>query len=141
MQLWALGRAAAASELQAEDSSFCVSSSSDVPMTDGDVPVPLTIPQIKEYVELYATAAANAVHKAGFDGVEIHGANGYLIDQFTQDVTNKRNDEYGGSIENRCRFALEVTHAVVQQVGQAKTGFRMSPYGRFQGSPNSVFRP
>ena len=64
----------------------------------------------------YAEAAANAVHKAGFDGVEVHGANGYLIDQFLQDVSNNRTDQYGGSIENRARFALDVIKAVTAAV-------------------------
>lgn len=84
-------------------------------------------------MQLYATAASNAVHGAGFDGVEIHAANGYLIDQFIQDVTNKRTDEYGGSIENRSRFALEVTDAVVQRIGAERTGIRLSPWETFNG--------
>lgn len=90
-------------------------------------------PEIKEYVQLYATAAKNAV-RAGFDGVEIHGANGYLIDQFTQDTANKRTDDYGGSIENRARFALEVADAVVAAIGESKTGIRLSPWGSFNGT-------
>lgn len=89
--------------------------------------------EIKEYVKWYAEAAKRAVHEAGFDGVEIHGANGYLIDQFLQDVSNTRTDEYGGSIENRARFALEVTEAVVAAVGQSKTSIRLSPWSRYQG--------
>lgn len=90
--------------------------------------------EIQEYVQMYATAASNAVSIAGFDGVEIHGANGYLVDQFTQDVSNTRTDEYGGSIENRVRFALEVIEAVVKAVGEKKVGIRLSPWGRFQGT-------
>ena len=92
------------------------------------------MPEIKEYVQSYATAAANAVHGAGFDGVEIHGANGYLIDQFLQDVTNKRTDKYGGSVENRARFALEVVHAIVEKVGAEKVGIRLSPWSAFMGA-------
>ena len=80
----------------------------------------------------YAEAAANAVHKAGFDGVEVHGANGYLIDQFLQDVTNKRTDSYGGSVENRARFALEVMDAIVAAVGEFKAAIRLSPWSRYQ---------
>ena len=91
-------------------------------------------PEIKEYVGLYATAASNAVHGAGFDGVEIHGANGYLVDQFIQDVSNKRTDEYGGSIEKRARFALEVIDAIVAKIGAEKTGIRLSPWNTFQGT-------
>ncbi|KAJ3853253.1 hypothetical protein EV368DRAFT_73570 [Lentinula lateritia] len=96
-------------------------------------PRPLSKDEIKEYVKFYATAAHNAVHKAGFDGVEIHGANGYLIDQFLQDVSNRRVDEYGGSVENRCRFALEVTRAIVDAVGEERTGIRIGPWVPFQG--------
>ena len=84
-------------------------------------------------MQLYATAAKNAI-KAGFDGVEVLGGNGYLIDQFLQDVSNDRTDDYGGSIENRARFALEVVEAVVGVIGASRTGFRMSPYSEFQGS-------
>ena len=96
--------------------------------------------EIRQYVQLYATAAKNAI-QAGFDGVEIHGANGYLIDQFTQDVTNKRTDEYGGSIENRARFALEVASAVCEAVGETKTGVRLSPWGAFNGMFRIHFKP
>ncbi|KAG2082356.1 hypothetical protein BD769DRAFT_1545217 [Suillus cothurnatus] len=88
--------------------------------------------EIKEYVTTYVAAAKNAI-RAGFDGVEIHGANGYLIDQFIQDGTNQRTDEYGGSIENRSRFALEVTDAIVEAVGAERTAFRISPWGVFSG--------
>lgn len=66
------------------------------------------------------------------DGVEVHGANGYLIDQFTQSNANKRTDAYGGSIEARCKFALEVLEAVTAAVGQGKVGIRLSPWGTFQ---------
>lgn len=89
--------------------------------------------EIKQYVEDYATAASNAVDGAGFDGVEIHGAHGFLIDQFLQDISNDRTDEYGGSIENRARFGLEVIDAVVKKVGSEKTGIRLSPWSRTQG--------
>ena len=82
----------------------------------------------------FAQAARNAVFGAGFDGVEIHGANGYLVDQFTQDVSNIRTDEYGGSIENRCRFVLEVVGAVCAAVGESKTAVRLSPWSEFQGT-------
>lgn len=135
LQLWALGRAANGDTLKSEDSSFEVVSSSSIPITGSKfTPRPLTITEIQDYVQLYATAASNAVHGAGFDGVEIHGANGYLIDQFTQDVANKRTDEYGGSVENRAKFALEVVAAVTKAIGQEKTGIRFSPWSKFQGS-------
>jgi NADPH2 dehydrogenase len=96
------------------------------------IPRELTVPEIKEYVQLYATAARNAM-EAGFDGVEIHGANGYLLDQFLQSVSNERTDEYGGSIQNRLRFPLEVIDAVVKTVGVGRTALRISPWSRFQG--------
>ncbi|KAI0803082.1 NADH:flavin oxidoreductase/NADH oxidase [Irpex lacteus] len=132
LQLWALGRAAYPTQLEKEGP-YPYVSSSDVQLTGKPFPArPLTVDEIKEYVTLYATAASNAVHGAGFDGVEIHGANGYLIDQFIQDVSNTRTDEYGGSIENRARFALEVVDAVVAKVGAEKTGIRLSPWNNFQ---------
>ena len=88
--------------------------------------------EIKQYVRWYGEAAANAVHKAGFDGVELHGANGYLPDQFLQDVSNKRTDEYGGSIENRARFHLEIMDAIVTAVGPKRSAVRLSPWNTYQ---------
>lgn len=79
----------------------------------------------------YAAAAENAV-RAGFDGVEIHGANGYLVDQFIQDTFNNRTDNWGGTIPNRSRFALDVTRAVTKAVGNDKTAIRLSPWSKFQ---------
>ena len=92
--------------------------------------------EVKEYVGWYVQAAENAVHRAGFDGVEVHGANGYLVEQFLNDITNKRTDEYGGSIENRARFALEVVDAIVAKIGQTKTAIRLSPW--FEGFSKGV---
>ncbi|PIL25340.1 hypothetical protein GSI_13229 [Ganoderma sinense ZZ0214-1] len=133
MQLWALGRAARVGYLREQDPDYAYVAPSDVPLAGRpDVPRPLTVEEIKEYVAAWAKAARNAVIGAGFDGVEIHGANGYLIDQFTQDTSNTRTDEYGGSIENRCRFALEVVGAVCAAIGESKTGLRLSPWSRFQ---------
>ena len=92
------------------------------------------VEEIREYVQLYATAARNAVHGAGFDGVEIHAANGYLPDQFLQTNTNTRTDSYGGSVENRLRFVLEITEAVVNAVGGAnKVGIRFGPWSTVYG--------
>jgi NADPH2 dehydrogenase len=131
MQLWALGRAADPKVLKEDGYDFC--SSSDIAMSDNSPkPRPLTEEEIQIFIQDYATAAKNAVEGAGFDGVEIHGANGYLIDQFTQDVCNKRTDKWGGSIENRTRFALEVTKAIVDAIGADKTGIRLSPWSPFQ---------
>ncbi|KAG7445349.1 FMN-linked oxidoreductase [Guyanagaster necrorhizus] len=132
-QLWALGRAADYSHLKDEDPSLELVAPSAIKLSDSsETPRPLTLDEIHEYPKLYAQAAANAVFKAGFDGVEIHGANGYLIDQFLQDVSNKRTDAYGGSIENRARFALEVIDAVVSAVGAHRTSIRLSPWSNFQ---------
>ncbi|TFY63170.1 hypothetical protein EVG20_g6431 [Dentipellis fragilis] len=131
LQLWALGRAAVPTVLEKDGLEYVGAGS--IPLDGRGVPRPLTLEEIKHYVQLYATAASNAVHKAGFDGVEIHGANGYLIDQFLQTNTNDRTDEYGGSVENRIRFALEVISAVTGAIGAKKTGIRLSPWNTFQG--------
>ncbi|KAF4625863.1 hypothetical protein G7Y89_g12301 [Cudoniella acicularis] len=133
MQLWALGRAAPEAALKkALGPDAKVVSSSNVPKAGNAVPTPLTEAEIQEYIGFYAQAAKNAI-AAGFDGVELHGANGYLIDQFTQDVSNKRTDKWGGSIENRARFAIEASKAVVEAVGAEQTAIRLSPYSEFQG--------
>ncbi|KAJ8095061.1 hypothetical protein PM082_010279 [Marasmius tenuissimus] len=133
LQLWALGRAAEPAQFHAEDSSYPYVSASDLPMSDRPMaPRPLTIGEIKDYVQYYADAAKNAVHKAGFDGVEVHGANGYLIEQFLKESSNRRTDQYGGSPENQARFALEVVDAVVKAVGPRKTGLRLSPWNTWQ---------
>lgn len=93
-------------------------------------PRKMTKEDISQAVEEFVRAAKNAI-QAGFDGVEIHGANGYLIEQFINANINDRDDEYGGSIENRSRFALEVAEAVVKAIGKERTGIRLSPYGVF----------
>lgn len=98
------------------------------------IPRPLSIPEIKEYVNLYKTAAELAIEKAGFDGVEFHMATGYLPDQFLQDGSNTRSDDYGGSIENRVRFPLEAIEAVTKSIGQERTALRISPWSTFQGT-------
>ena len=84
----------------------------------------------------YAAAARNAI-AAGFDGVQIHGANGYLIDQFLRDGTNRRSDDYGGSVDNRLRFMTRVVEAVATEVGIERTGIRLSPVGESQGCDDS----
>jgi NADPH2 dehydrogenase len=94
----------------------------------------LTIPEIQEYIQWFAKAATNAVHGAGFDGVEVHCANGYLPDQFLQDKSNQRTDEYGRSVENRSRFPLQVIDAITKAIGEEKTGVRISPWSTFQGT-------
>ena len=89
-------------------------------------PRALTLEEIPAIVAAYRKGAENA-KKAGFDGVEIHGANGYLLDQFLQDSTNQRNDQYGGSIENRARLMLEVTDAVIGVWGAGRVGMHLAP--------------
>lgn len=99
-------------------------------------PRPLEIDEIPALLADFAQAARNAI-AAGFDGVQIHAANGYLIDQFLRDGVNKRTDAYGGSIENRLRLLGEVTRAVVAAVGADRTGVRLSPNGLVQGTDDS----
>jgi N-ethylmaleimide reductase len=98
--------------------------------------------EIKEIVEQFRQGAIRA-KAAGFDGVEIHGANGYLVDQFLQDGSNQRTDNYGGSIENRVRFLLEVTDAVTSVWGGDRVGVRLGPSGTFgsmsDSHPNALF--
>ena len=95
-----------------------------------DYPLPreMTPMDIEEAGKEYATAAKNA-KEAGFDGVELHGANGYLLEQFLSPFSNIRTDQYGGSIENRCRFVLEAVEGVAGAIGKGRTGIRLSPYG------------
>lgn len=134
-QLWAMGRQAKEEHLKSDSPSFAVVGPSAIPKQD-DAPVPheLTVPEIKQYIRLYASAARKVVHEAHFDGVEVHGANGYLIDEFLQDVSSKRQDGYGGSVERRSRFGLEVMRAVVDAVGTAeRVGIRLSPWSPFGG--------
>ena len=138
LQLWALGRVADATVLK-QEGGFDVIGPSPIPLTNNKEsvsPRELTVAEIKEYVQLYAKAARNAM-EAGFDGVEVHGANGYLLDQFLQSESNNRTDEYGGSIQNRIRFPLEVVDAVVKAVGAERTGVRISPWSEFQGKRNT----
>jgi 2,4-dienoyl-CoA reductase-like NADH-dependent reductase (Old Yellow Enzyme family) len=98
------------------------------PQKDYVTPRALETNEIPAIVEAFRKGAENA-KKAGFDGVEIHGANGYLLDQFLQDGTNKRTDQYGGSIENRARFFLEVTDAVISAWGPERVGIHLAPRG------------
>lgn len=129
-QLNAPGRAGKAPDPQAP-ASLPLLSSSSVPIdADSGVPQEMTAAEIKTAVGDYAQAAKNAI-AAGFDGVEIHGANGYLVDQFTQTTCNKRTDEWGGSFENRARFGIEVAAAVADAVGADRVGFRLSPFSTY----------
>ncbi|KAL5702310.1 12-oxophytodienoate reductase [Ranunculus cassubicifolius] len=92
--------------------------------------------EIPQIVNDFRLAARNAM-EAGFDGVKIHGAHGYLIDQFLKDQINDRTDRYGGSLENRCRFALEVVEAVTNEIGADRVGIRLSPFANYMESGDS----
>lgn len=139
-QLWALGRAANPDILN--KTGHQVISSGNIPMPSTNaIPRPLTEKEILEWIDSYVQAAKNAMD-AGFDGVEIHGANGYLCDQFLQDTSNNRGDSWGGSIENRSRFGVAVAKAVSDAIGAHRTGYRISPWSPFQGMrmPDDLLR-
>ncbi|KXT16963.1 hypothetical protein AC579_7398 [Pseudocercospora musae] len=141
LQLVALGRVADEEQLKKEGG-FPVVGASAIPfrgtgigegvVVRGSTPHALTQDEIRLTVEDFVQAARNGL-EAGFDGIEIHGANGYLVDQFLQDASNQRNDSYGGSVENRARLALEVATAVSEAIGKERLGFRISPFSTFQG--------
>ena len=103
-------------------------------MKPNAMPQAMTEADIKATVEEFVQAAKNAV-AAGFDGIELHGANGYLLEQFIRPNSNQRTDRYGGSIENRARFVLEVADAVIKAIGKDKVGIRLSPFGVFNDMP------
>jgi len=142
LQLWHVGRVSHSSflngKLPVAPSAVKIEGKHYTPegMQPFETPRALELHEIKEIVKEYAQAAANAI-EADFDGVEIHGANGYLIDQFIRDGSNKRTDEYGGSIENRSRFLFEVVSAVCDAIGREKTALRLSPSGTFNSMTDS----
>lgn len=103
-------------------------------MKDHPVPKAMTADDIRNTKNEFVNAAKNAI-EAGFDGVELHGANGYLLEQFIHPHTNQRTDSYGGSIENRARFVLEVAREIGDAIGLEKVGIRLSPYGVFNDMP------
>ena len=133
IQLWHVGRIShvdlqennqlpvAPSAIRAKGKTFVGGTFADV-----SEPRALALEELPGIIESFRRAAANAL-ESGFDGVEIHGANGYLLDQFAKDGTNKRTDAYGGSIENRARLMLEVSKVVVAEAGAERTGIRISP--------------
>jgi len=142
MQIWHAGRAA---HPDMNDGVPTVSSSAtavegDIATPNGKVPhaVPhaLTAEEIPAIVAAFAQGAKNAI-AAGFDGVEVHGANGYLIDQFLRDTPNQRTDSYGGSLENRARFLFEVLTAVTAAIGADRVGLRLSPVNSFNSMKDS----
>ena len=104
-----------------------------------ETPQALTIEGIEQIIEDYKQAARRAM-QAGFDGIEVHAANGYLIDQFLQSKTNERNDEYGGSIQNRYRFLDEILKAILTEVPSHQVGVRISPNGVFNDMGSIDFR-
>ena len=104
-------------------------------MQDYPTPKAMTAEDIVLTQAEYVKAAKNAI-EAGFDGVELHGANGYLLEEFLSPISNVRTDKYDGSIENRCRFVIEVATAVADAIGKDKTGIRLSPYGVAGDMPN-----
>lgn len=104
-------------------------------MQDFPEPKAMTSEDLSRTKAEFVSASKNAI-EAGFDGVELHSANGYLLEQFLSPVSNIRSDNYGGSIENRCRFVLEVASAVADAIGKGKTGIRLSPYGVASDMPH-----
>lgn len=142
MQIWHAGRAA---HPLLNDGKEAVSASAIAIDDETQTPEgkkPYTVPhelskeEIANIVQDFRKAAANAI-AAGFDGVEVHGANGYLIDQFLRDSANQRSDEYGGSLENRVRFLTEVLEAVTNEVGSGRVGLRLSPLNSFNSMKDS----
>jgi N-ethylmaleimide reductase len=143
LQLWHVGRVShvdlqengavpvAPSAIRAQTKTFVNNGFMDV-----SEPRALTLDELPGIVNDFRRAAANAI-AAGFDGVEIHGANGYLLDQFAKDGANARTDAYGGSVENRARLLLEVTAAVVGEIGAQRTGVRISPISPANGVSSS----
>jgi N-ethylmaleimide reductase len=141
LQLWHVGRMSHAS-LRANgvptEGPSAVAPAGTV-MTAAGEAVPFETPrviatsEIAALVAAYVAASEHAI-AAGFDGVEIHAANGYLLESFMQSRTNLRTDAYGGSIENRARLTLEITHAIARAIGADRTGIRLSPYGRANDS-------
>ena len=144
LQLWHMGRASHSSfhngQLPVAPSAIALAGDeihTPIGKVPHEVPRALETEEIPHVVEDYRQAAENA-KKAGFDGVEIHGANGYLIDQFLQSKTNQRSDRYGGSMENRFQFLKEITEAILTVWDAKRVGVRLSPNGVFNdmGSPN-----
>ena len=138
LQLWHVGRVSHSSfqpggALPVAPSAVAIAAEYKTMTPDGkaaayETPRALETGEVAGVVEAFRQAARNA-KAAGFDGVEVHGANGYLIEQFLQSRSNQRIDQYGGSIENRVRFLIEVTQAVIEIWGADRVGVRLSPYG------------
>lgn len=143
LQLWHMGRVShpdfLGGDLPVGPSAIAAAGESHTPSGEKKpyvTPRALEAEELPGIVEDYVAGARRAI-AAGFDGVEIHGANGYLLDQFIRDGSNHRDDEYGGSIAARWRFPLEVTRAVADAIGKDKTGIRLSPTGNYNGMSDS----
>lgn len=137
-QLWDQGRAADPAYTTSRGGKY--KSSSAVALPGQDVaPEEATEEDIQQVIKDYVETAKRVV-AAGGDGVEIHGAHGYLLDQFLSDKVNQRTDKWGGSIENRARLVLEVVRAVSAAIGVDRVGLRLSPYASFQGAEKSDFK-
>lgn len=144
LQLWHVGRISHSSFQDAGKLPIAPSAikpsgkafTADWKQVDFETPHAMEIEEVKAIVKDYNQAAKNA-REAGFDGVEIHSANGYLPDQFLQNGSNKREDEYGGSIENRSRLLLEILDSVIKIWGAERVGVRLSPYGTFNDMSDS----
>jgi N-ethylmaleimide reductase len=121
------GKPVAPSAIRAKSKTYLINADGTGAFAETSEPRALEIDEIPGIIEDYRRAARAAVDEAGFDGVEIHAANGYLIDQFLRSGSNQRTDAYGGSIENRARFLFEVTEAVIDGAGADRTGIRLSP--------------
>ncbi len=140
-QLWHMGRVAHSAMIGEQPvSSSPIAAPGKAYTYEGkqpyETPRALRVEEIPGLIATYAAAARHAL-AAGFDGVQIHAANGYLIDQFLRDGVNRRDDDYGGSPENRVRLLREVTQAVAQEVGADRTSVRLSPNGAIQGADDS----
>ncbi|CAA6679512.1 MULTISPECIES: alkene reductase [unclassified Lentimonas] len=144
LQLWHVGRVSSAqvnglqpiapSAIPAKDTKVYIfdgAPNGDATMIAVDEPRAMTLDDIDAVIGEFRVGARHAID-AGFDGVEIHGANGYLIDQFLRSNSNHRTDDYGGSLENRIRLLVEITRAVVDEIGADKTGVRLSPFISFK---------
>ncbi|KAJ3496024.1 hypothetical protein NLG97_g2970 [Lecanicillium saksenae] len=128
-QISAFGRAASPDAAKAEG--FTIKGPSAIAAEGYSTPEEMTAEDIKYTIDAFAQAAKNA-RLAGFDGVEIYAANGFLLDEFIQDVSNQRTDAYGGSIENRNRLAVQVTQAVADTIGKERVGIKISPWSTYQ---------
>jgi NADPH2 dehydrogenase len=115
--------------LTSKDPTYSYTSAGGVPVDGSSIaPRALTEDEIREYIQDHAAAAKAAIFEAGFDGVEVAGSGGYLIDEFFKAATNTRTDKYGGSVENRARIFLEILDAVVAAVGADRVGLKISPW-------------